>query len=383
MPRIALIGGYTAGHVFPMLAVAEAYRAHDPGVELLFIGARDSLEASLIKDSGDAWREIDGVPLYGVATPLDRLRFYAAFLRGFAQARRLLARERVDLALGFGGFITAGPMLAARTLGIASAIFEANVIPGRANRLVQRWMAARLIGFPETAEFPGWRASEVVGYPLRSQLAAVAREPRAAPMGGVANVIVTGGSRGSAFLNRVAPALLARVARRGIAIEALHQTGLESPEPVARAYRDAGVQARIKGFASDMADAYARADFVICGAGAGTLAEIAALGLPSLIVPISAVLDDHQVANARAFAARTGATWVREADWNEDGIADYLVTTLGGGEVWELAARRLRAVAQLDAAAAVVRACERLLATHGRGGSTGVVKAVPKRSARP
>lgn len=378
MPRIALIGGYTAGHVFPMLAVAEAYRGHDPGVELLFIGGRDSLEASLIKDRGYACREIDGAPVYGVGTRLGQLRSYGAFLRGFAQARRLLARERVDLALGFGGYITAGPMLAARTLGIATAIFEANVIPGRANRLVQRWMHARLIGFPETAVFPGWRPSEVVGYPLRSEVAAVARDARAAPMGGVAaRVVVSGGSRGSAFLNRAAPPLLARIAGRGIAIEVVHQTGLEPPEPVARAYRDAGVPARVEGFTAGMADVYARAHFMICAAGAGTLAEVAALGLPSLIVPISAVADDHQVDNARVFAVRTGAAWTREADWDEAGVAESLAAALGNPEAWKIAATRMRGAARLDAATAVVSACERLLADHRRGARGAPIKAVP------
>src|SRR5215469_14169553 len=194
MPRIGLIGGYTAGHVFPMLAVAAAFRAYDPGAELLFIGGRDSLEASLIRSHGYACHEIDGAPLYGLTTPLGRVQSYGAFLRGFAQARRLLARERVDLAVGFGGYITAGPMLAARTLGIATAILEANVIPGRANRLVQRWMGLRLLGVAETAAFPGWRASEVVGYPLRPEIAALADAPRMAPAGRVARIIVTGGS---------------------------------------------------------------------------------------------------------------------------------------------------------------------------------------------
>src|SRR5579864_3019174 len=136
MPRIGLIGGYTAGHVYPMLAVAEAFRARDSRAEVFLIGGRNSLEASLVRSRGYPCFEIDGAPLYGVTTGLGRLRSYVAFLRGFGQSRRLLSRERVDLALGFGGYITAGPMLAARTLGIATAIFEANVIPGRANRLV-------------------------------------------------------------------------------------------------------------------------------------------------------------------------------------------------------------------------------------------------------
>jgi UDP-N-acetylglucosamine--N-acetylmuramyl-(pentapeptide) pyrophosphoryl-undecaprenol N-acetylglucosamine transferase len=383
MPRIGLIGGYTAGHVFPMLAVAEALRAHDPRAEILFIGGRASLEASLIRRHGYECHEIDGSPLYGVTTGLGRLRSYGAFVRGFAQARRLLARERVDLALGFGGYITAGPMLAARTLGIPSAIFEANVIPGRANRLVQRWMYARLVGFAETASAPGWRTSEVVGYPLRSEIAALAREPRRPPAGRAARLIVTGGSRGSPFLNRMAPPLLGALMHHGIQVEALHQTGLGPTESVERAYGSAAISATVEAFTADMTQAYARADFMICAAGAGTLAEIAALGLPSLIVPISAVADDHQVANARAFAKRTGANWVREADWRESAIADSIAATLGDADAWSQASARMRGAAEPVATAAIVSACERLLSRRPRESAKEAVTVPPNRSSRP
>jgi UDP-N-acetylglucosamine--N-acetylmuramyl-(pentapeptide) pyrophosphoryl-undecaprenol N-acetylglucosamine transferase len=361
MSRIGLIGGYTAGHVFPMLAVAEAFRAHDGRAEPLFIGGRDSLEASLIRGHGYACHEIAGAPLYGVTTRLGTLRSYGTFLQGFAQARRLLARERVDLALGFGGYITAGPMLAARTLGIRTAIFEANVIPGRANRLVQRWMAVRLVAFPETARYPGWRPSEVVGYPLRSEIAALAEKTRTPPAGRVARVLVTGGSRGSSFLNRAAPALLGHVGRLGIALEVRHQTGLEPPEPVAGAYRAAKVAATVEGFTADMAHVYEQADFIICAAGAGTLAEIATLGLPALIVPISEVADDHQVANACVFAERSGAGWTRQGDWDEAALAAGAARLLSDSSAWHLAASRMRDAAPRNAASAVVSVCARLL----------------------
>jgi UDP-N-acetylglucosamine--N-acetylmuramyl-(pentapeptide) pyrophosphoryl-undecaprenol N-acetylglucosamine transferase len=378
MPRIALIGGYTAGHVFPMLAVAEAHRAHDPRAEILFIGGRDSLEASLIAGRGYVCHEIDGAPLFGVATKRGRLQSYGNFLRGFAQARRLLARERIDLALGFGGYITAGPMLAARTLGIATAIYEANVIPGLANRRIQRWVDCRLLGFSETVDFPGWRESVTVGYPLRSEIVELAGHARAGPIGRHVRVIVTGGSRGSAFLNRACPALLGRLVRRGIGIGVLHQTGLEAPEPVARAYGDAGVPATVEAFTVEMAQAYRAADFMICAAGAGTLAEAAALGLPALIVPIDDVADGHQVANARAFAGRTGARWVREADWDEAATAESLARVLADAEALQNARVRMRAAGRPDAASAVVTACEHLLAGRRRGSTTDSIKAAPR-----
>jgi UDP-N-acetylglucosamine--N-acetylmuramyl-(pentapeptide) pyrophosphoryl-undecaprenol N-acetylglucosamine transferase len=383
MPRIALIGGYTAGHVFPMLAVAEAYRARDPRAEILFIGGRNSVEAALIAERGYACHEIDGAPLFGVPDRRGRLQSYGAFLRGFAQARQLLARERADLALGFGGYITAGPMLAARTLKLPTAIFEANVVPGLANRKVQRWVDRRLLGFPETAGYAGWRKSVTVGYPLRSEIAALAGIAREQPRGRDAEVIVTGGSRGSAFLNRAGPALLGRLSRRGIGLGVLHQTGIEAPEPVARAYREAGVRARVEPFTKEMARAYRRADFAICAAGAGTLAEIAALGLPSLIVPIADVADDHQLGNARAFANRTGAAWFREADWDEVAAADGIARVLDDAELWKNTVAGMRAIARLDAASAVVDVCERLLAARRGVEITSAFNAGPKRAAKP
>ncbi len=382
MARIALVGGYTAGHVLPMLAVADAFRAQDPTAEVLLVGGRNSLEAALIRSRGRDCFEIDGAPLYGVTTWSGRLRSCGAFLRGLLQSRRLLARQRVDLALGFGGYITAGPMLAARTLGIATAIFEANVVPGRANRLVQRWMDARLLGFSETSQAPGWRASELVGYPLRTEIAALARASRTAPAGRVARLIVTGGSRGSPFLNRMAPPLLGELVRRGIPIDVLHQTGLEPTEPVARAYGAEQIPAVVEAFTEDVAQAYARADLVICAAGAGTLAEVAALGLPSLIVPMSSVADDHQTANARAFASRTGASSVREAEWAQSRIADWLARTLQDAETWSRASERMRSAAQPGAAAAIVSACERLLGLR-RGDPHEPLTALPRRSAKP
>jgi UDP-N-acetylglucosamine--N-acetylmuramyl-(pentapeptide) pyrophosphoryl-undecaprenol N-acetylglucosamine transferase len=153
-------------------------------------------------------------------------------------------------------------------------------------------------------------------------------------------------------------------------------------EPVARAYGAAEVLATVEAFTGDMAQAYAKADFVICAAGAGTLAEISALGLPSLIVPMSSVADDHQAANARAFASRTGASVVREAEWAQSPIADSLARTLQDADTWSRASERMRNAAQLDAVAAIVSACERLLPLR-RGDPHEPLTALPRRSARP
>ena len=160
----------------------------------------------------------------------------------------------------------------------------------------------------------------------------------------------------------------------------MHQTGLEPPEPVASAYRRAAVPATVEAFTGDMARAYAKADLVISAAGAGTLAELAALGLPALVVPISDVADDHQLANARAFAERTGATWAREAEWDETAISESLIRTLGSADAWPAAAGRMRAVGRADAAEAVAAACERLVA--GRRSDLEPLTVAPRESAK-
>jgi UDP-N-acetylglucosamine--N-acetylmuramyl-(pentapeptide) pyrophosphoryl-undecaprenol N-acetylglucosamine transferase len=383
MPRIALIGGYTAGHVFPMLAVAEAYRARNAGAEILFVGGRGSFEATVIRERGYVCHEVAGAPLFGIETRRERLRSRLKVAQGFWQARRLFARAEVELALGFGGYITAGPMLAARSLGMATAVFEANVIPGRANRAVQRWMDHRFLGFAETAAYPGWRASKVVGYPLRPEIANLAGSARAPPQGRDIHVIVTGGSRGSEFLNRACPGLLGQVAARGIGISVRHQTGLGDIAAVARAYRGLGLSVTVEAFADDMASVYRWADFAICAAGAGTLAELSAIGLPAFLVPTADVADDHQRANAQAYANRAAAPWVREAEWDERSIADSLAQLLREPDALRAAAARTSDAARLDAAAEIVAGCERLLAERRTGSKSASIKAAPRRSAKP
>jgi UDP-N-acetylglucosamine--N-acetylmuramyl-(pentapeptide) pyrophosphoryl-undecaprenol N-acetylglucosamine transferase len=163
----------------------------------------------------------------------------------------------------------------------------------------------------------------------------------------------------------------------GIEVRVLHQTGLEPPDAVASAYRRAAVPATVESFTGDMAHAYAEADLVISAAGAGTLAELAALGLPALVVPISDVADDHQLANARAFAEHTGATWVREAEWNDTAISESLNRTLGSADAWTAAARRMRAAGRADAAMAVAE-----LLVAGRWSGLEPLTAAPRGSAK-
>ena len=360
--RVAIATGGTGGHVHPALAVAEAYRRLRPEVEILFLGTVDGPEARLVPLHGHRFVAIPGAPLLRVGAA-GKARALVALVRGTATARRVLARAGTELALGFGGYASAGTILGARTLRIATVIHEANAVAGVANRVLGRFADRALLGFADVAHDFTATETLVTGTPVRPEIVAVGRARAArlrAP--GPLHVLVTGGSAGSPFLNARLPDLLARAAARGAALEVCHQVGEGAPAEVARAYERAGVPARVHAWLEDMPAAYRAADLAIVCAGAGTLTELAMVGLPALLVPLAAAALDHQTQNARAYAALTGSRWVREDAWDAEPLARWIAELAAAPAALVEAGERARLAAHPDAAEAIVVACEALLA---------------------
>jgi UDP-N-acetylglucosamine--N-acetylmuramyl-(pentapeptide) pyrophosphoryl-undecaprenol N-acetylglucosamine transferase len=250
-------------------------------------------------------------------------------------------------------------VLAARSLGLPIVLHEANAVAGVANRLLGRIVDSVLLGFGSAADAFSCPTA-VTGTPVRAEILAVPpphHPDRDAPF----RILVSGGSQGSPFLDERAPDLLARVARRGHALEVRHQAAERNREGVEAAYAGAGVRAVVVPYIDDMAAAYASAHFAIVPAGAVTLSELAAVGLPALLVPLGSAALDHQVSNARAFAEATGVRWMREDAWDPDALADHVVSLIASSAAWSEASGGMRRVARADAAAAVVRACETLI----------------------
>lgn len=322
--RVALAGGGTAGHVFPLLAVADAWRARRPEVELLFLGAVGGEECALAEAAGLVCVALPAAPLVGTGAG-GLARALWCLTRGWRAARAVLAAHRIEAVLGSGGYVSAAPLLAARQLGLHTAILEPNVAPGLTNRVLGRLVDRVYLGHAAArARMPAARTL-MTGIPVRPQVGAASAARRAVPR---ARVLVTGGSGGSPFLNREAPALLAALRERGGALAIHHQTGGGAAGAVAAAYAACGLDARVEPFIADMPAAYAAADVAITAAGAVTLAELVAAGLPALTVPLASAAADHQTANARAFAAAGHGRWVAEADWAREALADWLAETL-------------------------------------------------------
>ncbi|HVM97698.1 MAG TPA: UDP-N-acetylglucosamine--N-acetylmuramyl-(pentapeptide) pyrophosphoryl-undecaprenol N-acetylglucosamine transferase [Candidatus Acidoferrales bacterium] len=375
--RIAIAAGGTAGHINPGLAFAEAYRAAQPDVELLFIGTAQGLESRLITETSYRLQMIPGRPFYGI-TPKSWLRATAALAAGIVRARRWLRDQRIDLVVGFGGYASAGAVLAAGSLGVPCAIHEGNGRPGRANRLLGYVVDRVYLSFPVAARaFPADK-TYVVGTPVSSRLRCIG-ETRVAPQnsGRSVHLLVTGGTLGSALLNRALPEVVALMSKGGVELSVRHQVGDVCRVPWAQqdarfaagdvdqvraAYAAAGVSASVVPFIEDMTDAYAWADVAVSCAGA-TLAELAASALPSIIVPMSAAADDHQRFNAEAFAELTGLWWCTEADWKTDVVAMHLSKLCTDEKLWKETSQRLLRNASM-AASEIVADCEAWLASR-------------------
>ena len=320
---LGLSGGYSAGHVIPMIALAESWCRVYPDDVVVCYGSSDGIEATLIPQFKLPFQPLPARPLSG-AGGIGYLRAGISVVRGMLAGRRHMRRHKLDALICWGGYASVGAGLAAASMGCPLIVFEANAVPGRANTLLARFASLKLITMPELLDLRTWQDARVTELPLRIRL----DTPQPAPANRPARLMITGGTFGSPFLNRHAPALAVELVRQSPALEIYHQAGNGNEEAVRLAYDKAGVAATVSGFDLELKDRWSWADAVLCAGGAGTLAEAAASGTPTLAVPLSTATDDHQVANVKSMAARYGITWVLEQDWETGTIARRVMTLL-------------------------------------------------------
>ena len=333
-----MVVGDTPGHFYPALAVAEAFRRRPGDVEISCVGP-PGIGAELAARHGLEYGVVWTAPLARVRAGA-RVAAAGRTLVGIAQARRALRGLGTNLVMGFGGYASGAVVLAARTLGLRAVIHEGNLRPGLANRLLAR-VADRVYLNRAAAgpSFPSHRI-RVTGWPVRAEVCALADLPRDHPgRRRPARILVCSGSRGGVFFAREVPRLVAHIAAEGGRVEVRHQSGDAPPAAIGDAYAPAGIAACVPPFIDDLPAAYRWADFVIARAGAGTLAELAVAGLPSLLVPLADAADDHQQKNAEWFGAEGAALWTRERDWDAAALAPRVAQVLQDETRWMLTPR--------------------------------------------
>lgn len=346
MATIALAGGGTGGHVYPALAIGDVLR--ERGHEVLYYGDPERLEGRVAPERGYTFREVHAMqyPRGGV---VGKVLFAWGLFRSVIATRSMLKRDKVDLVLGVGGYISAPPVLAAWTLGSKRVIHEANAVPGKANQLCGRFADAILLTFERTrGRFPDDKPRHLVGVPVNPKVLSGDRAAARARYGLDPDrpvVLFVGGSLGAAKINELAVA----TARADRDFQVLHLTGPRYYDEVAAAV-GSGSDAVLVGYEDRMGDAYAAADLAVCRSGSSTLAELCGAGLPSILIPSPNVTENHQEENARGLEDGGAAVVIVEAGWNLDSNVAKVAELLADAD--RLSAMRAGALglAKLDAA---------------------------------
>ncbi|WP_246150111.1 undecaprenyldiphospho-muramoylpentapeptide beta-N-acetylglucosaminyltransferase [Agromyces intestinalis] len=370
MTTFLLAGGGTAGHVNPLLAVADRLRERDPSARVLVLGTREGLESRLVPARGYDLLTIDKVP-FPRRPNAAAARFPARFRRSIGEVGEILAREHVDAVVGFGGYVSTPAYLAARRAGIPVAIHEANARPGLANRLGARFAAATGVAF-EGTPLP---RSRVVGMPLRREIETLDRESvRAEALGAFGLdparpvLLATGGSLGARRINRTMVDAAAAILATGWQV--LHLTGAKSEvaDPALDGYR-------MLEYADRMDLALAVADLAVSRAGAATVSELAALGIPAVYVPYP-VGNGEQRFNAAGVVAAGGGILVDDAAFTPEWVAAELVPLLSDRDRVRSMAAAAAAVGFRDGTDRFIALVDEALAAGrtarpGRGGAAG------------
>lgn len=348
---VLVTGGGTAGHINPGLAVIAELRALHPDLTFLWIGTRDRLEARLVPAAGVPIEFVDVAFLKGRGLS-GKLGALLKLPRALWQAWRLVRRHRPDVVVGVGGFASGPVGLAAALARVPTAILEQNARPGLTNRLLGRVARRVFTAFDEAGRWFAARKVALLGNPVRPELIAAAERPEpsaeARSTEGAVRLLVVGGSQGATSLNRDLPAVLLglrdRLAERGLALRVRHSAGRGRAADVRAAYSREGTDEswlRVDEYIDDMAGAYLATDLVICRAGASTVAELTAIGMPAVYVPFPAAADNHQERNAQALVDAGAGALVRDRE-----LADAAAAAAFGESLLALVAdpERLRAM---------------------------------------
>ena len=321
--KIGVACGGTGGHIFPGLATANelASRGHEV---TLWLAGKD-IEHESVK----GW---DGpvitIPAEGFQFGLSWRSVKTVFrlLKAFRLAVRQMKKHAPDVVLAMGSYASFGPVKAASRLHIPYVLHEANLLPGRAVSMLAGKANTVAVSFEKSSFYLKHSNIVKTGMPLRKEIQLASAQPKnAREEGEPLRIMIMGGSRGAQVLNEVIPRSLALAAEKGMAIKVIHIAGLQDTDAIQRVYSAAGIEAEVHQFVQHMEEVYLKTDLAICRSGAATCAELAAFGVPALLVPYPFAVRDHQMSNARVMQDSGAADVVAQEDLTATWLRDYLV----------------------------------------------------------
>lgn len=342
--KVILAGGGTGGHVIPALAIAEELRRR--GHQAAFVGTARGIETRLVPQAGFPLHlvKVGALNRVGLAT---RLRTMVDLPLSIFAAMRILREFGTEAVVGVGGYAAGPATFAAVLMGIPVVLFEPNVVPGFANRMVARFARIAAVHFAQTGRW--FRCFEVTGVPVRPAFFALPARRSSRPM-----LLLFGGSQGARALNRTLRETAATLLRNIPGLSIVHQTGVREFEEVRDFYAANQIAVETIAFIDEMPQRVADADLIVCRSGASTVAEIAAAGKAALFVPFPGAADDHQLRNAELLAADGAALLIPESELTPERFVREVTTLLGNAARLEAMSAKSRALAHPDAAAHIV-----------------------------
>jgi UDP-N-acetylglucosamine--N-acetylmuramyl-(pentapeptide) pyrophosphoryl-undecaprenol N-acetylglucosamine transferase len=351
--KLVIAGGGTGGHLFPGIAVAEALLDVDAASEVLFVGTEKGIEVRAVPKAGFRLEliEVSGLKRVSLSS---RISTFLKLPKSLAASRAILRKFGADAVLGVGGYASGPVLVAARTMGLPTAICEQNSVPGMTNKILGKLVDEVFLTFEASRPFFPAKKARLVGNPVRRSFREAAKKP--APPLEPGLVFTFGGSQGARPLNETVPKALALLRAKGREVHAVHQAGKDDVAAVSARYGEANVKAEVTPFIDDMVSMYRRAHVVICRAGATSCAEIAALGVPAILVPFPQAADDHQTKNAQDLARVGACVLLPQSEMTPERLADEIERVLANDAVRAGLASAAKAAGRIDAGETVARA---------------------------
>ncbi|HTY41247.1 MAG TPA: undecaprenyldiphospho-muramoylpentapeptide beta-N-acetylglucosaminyltransferase [Thermoanaerobaculia bacterium] len=343
-----IAAGGTGGHIIPGIALADEIRAQRPTAEVVFVGTAQGLESKIVAGAGYPLELVDASGFVG-KTLTKQMQSLSRLPKGFFQARALLKRLHARAVVGVGGYVTVPVLTAARSLGVPTLIHESNASPGVANRFLNRFATRTAVGLA-AANTRFRRAGVVTGTPVRREFFEIAPLDAAAA---TRRLLVFGGSQGSRVINRAMARAAVLLEKSGI--EVVHQTGERDLAATRQRYPRMPANWTLVPFLAKLHEQMAWADLVLCRAGAMTVAELAAAGRPSILVPFAAAAGGHQAENARALYRAGAAAVMEEKDLTAENLAGAVAAQLNDRAKLVQMGQNVKALAKPDAARDLAR----------------------------
>jgi UDP-N-acetylglucosamine--N-acetylmuramyl-(pentapeptide) pyrophosphoryl-undecaprenol N-acetylglucosamine transferase len=368
--RAIIAGGGTGGHLFPGIAVARELEKRFACSRIVFVVGKRPLEVQILSRYGYSSRSLDIEGLKG-GSLIKKIKVFFKIPGSLFQAAGIIREFSPHFVLGVGGYSSGPICLAARIMGVPSAIHEQNSYPGLTNRLLARFVDCVFVSFEESAEHLKCRKMVITGNPVREELIRAAgasqqgiEEIREESHDGDAmraeerkrglRILIVGGSQGAVAINDATIEALRILKEKGRRITVIHQTGRGDYERISRRYRELKIDGEVSDFINDMAQAYNRADLVISRAGATTIFELAATGRPSVLIPYPYAANNHQETNALSLVRAGAAEMVLQKDLTGNLLADLLIRHMDDRKALSRMSQAAVRVARPDAAKAIV-----------------------------